>query len=111
MLKNIPIENLKEGMVFSNSIINKYGQVLISAGTLFNLKHLSLFRTWGISAVSVHYANDNVIDESENEELKKLAIERLKRRLLWEPTNKIENDIYNMAISKLMYDIVNEKGN
>ncbi|MFH0734850.1 MAG: hypothetical protein V1773_09965 [bacterium] len=111
MLKNTPVENLKEGMVFSNSVINKYGQVLISAGTLFNLKHLSLFRTWGIAAVSVHYSNDNFIDESDNVELKKIATERLKRRLLWEPANKTEVDIYNMAINKLMFDIVNEKGN
>lgn len=111
MLKNLPIEDLKDGMTFSNSIINKYGQVLISSGTQFQIRHLSLFRTWGIQYVSVICDDNTISSEEENSELKDLAVEQLKRRLLWEPQKEVELDMFNMAVSYLVKRLSQEQEN
>ncbi len=111
MLKNLPIEDLKEGMTFSNSIVNKYGQVLISSGTQFQIRHLSLFRTWGIQFVSVTCNENNTPNEEVNSEIKELAVEQLKRRLLWEPQKEVELDMFNMAIIHLVKRLSNEQEN
>lgn len=111
MLKNLPIEDLKEGMTFSNSIVNKYGQILISSGTPFQIRHLSLFRTWGIQYVSIICDENTSHNEEVNSEVKDLAVEQLKRRLLWEPQKEVELDMFNMAITHLVKRLSQEQEN
>lgn len=82
-------------MVLAEDIKNKYGQLLISAETVLNEKHVRLLKTWGVSVVSIVGEGEEelVITEEERENKK---VEILKE-IGWKPENKFEEDLINMA--------------
>lgn len=83
-------------MVLAEDIKNKYGQLLISAETVLNEKHVRLLKTWGVSVVSIvgEGAEKVVITEEEKEQKKK----ELLKEIGWKPDNPFEEDLINMAV-------------
>lgn len=84
-------------MIFLAPVINKYGQILISKNTLFQNKHLNILKTWGIKFVKAGFNNSTKIDISDPK-LIELAQNKISKRLLWQPSNDLEIDLYNMAV-------------
>ena len=85
----ITIEQIKDGMIVSEPVINNFGFTLIPSGTILQEKHKKVLKTWNVYTVSIK------TDESEDgteisEELKALAIERLSKRMKWTPRNNQE---------------------
>ncbi len=47
------IDNLEAGMVLSEDVHDRGGRLLLGTGVELQEKHLTIFRTWGVSEVSV----------------------------------------------------------
>jgi hypothetical protein len=93
----IPIENIEDGMVLSEPILNNYGQTLMQSGVNLSEKHKKILKTWNVRLVTVK-SDDNEEEFQISPELKILAEERLSKRLKWKPRNSIERDFYQMGI-------------
>lgn len=96
MSEIISIDEIKNGMVLAEDIRNKYGQLLISAETVLNEKHVRLLKTWGITVISIidNGKEKVMITEEEKEQEKK----ELLKEIGWEVDNQFEEDLINMAV-------------
>ncbi len=93
----ITVEQIKDGMIVAEPVINNFGFTLVPSGTILNEKHKKVLKTWNVYTVSIK--TDDTEDESEiSEELKKLAIDRISKRMKWTPRNSQEINLYNTAI-------------
>lgn len=93
----ITVEQIKDGMITAEPVINNFGFTLIPAGTALMEKHKKVLKTWNVFTVSI---KTDDVDENEeiSEELKALAIERLSKRMKWSPRNNLEINLYHTAI-------------
>lgn len=53
MEKNIPVEDIKDGMVLVHPVENENGMVLCGAGTVLSTKHIARFQNRGVMTVSI----------------------------------------------------------
>ena len=93
----ITLEQIKDGMVVADPVVNNFGFTLIPSGTILSERHKRILKTWNVFTVSIKgddFEEDFVISD----ELKAIAIERLSKRIKWEPRNKYEINLYNSAI-------------
>lgn len=96
----IAVDSVEEGLVLEMPVVNKFGQVLISAGTSLTEKHIKLLKTWSIEFVEIESKNatdtieltDTIIME---------AMEAIKQRMNWQPRNSFEEDFFQMAVLDL----------
>ncbi|MBU1101310.1 MAG: hypothetical protein KKA84_12990 [Bacteroidetes bacterium] len=99
MSKIVLLENIEIGMKLAAPQINRYGQVLLSKGVEINGEHLKLYKTWGVERITV----EENVDESTMSQAyldRKAKIEnRMKLRMLWEPSNIYEVDMYRSAVN------------
>ena len=101
----ITIDRIKNGMILSERIVNKFGQMLLPAETKLEEKHKKLLKTWGVQSIHI---KDDVIDSPEWELEKKRSLkakEILAKRMNWEPRNIIEESIQETALVKIMEKI------
>ena len=97
MANVISIDNIEEGMIIVEPIVNKFGQTLIPPGATLTAKHKVILKTWNIRSVAVKSdANEKEVEISE--ELRNLALEKLDKILMWEPRNAIENNLMQIGI-------------
>ena len=96
MANIITIENIEEGMVLAEPIINKFGQTLLPAGATLKTSHVRLFKTWNVRSLSVK-AQTTEVEMEINEEMLELARQRILKKMKWTPRNSIENDLLKMA--------------
>lgn len=98
----ISIEDIEEGQVLSQPIINNYGQMLLPSGATISLRHINLLKTWNIE--SIHVGDENHSDEAAEEEfgdeVLKHATKRLKGRLNWIPEHELEQELYNLGLKR-----------
>ncbi len=101
MAKVISIDNIEDGMILLEPVMNNYGQTLIGAGATLSAKHKNTFKTWNILTVIIQ--NDDSEDEefAISEELMELARIRIKERMKWEPRNQFENELYDIGVYHL----------
>ena len=52
------IDNLEVGMTLANDVHDRAGRLLLGAGVELSLKHLTIFRTWGVLEVDIVGAED-----------------------------------------------------
>ncbi len=93
----ITVEQIKDGMVAAEPVINNFGFTLVPAGTTLMEKHKKILKTWNVFTVSIK-TDDIDEDEEISEELKALALERLSKRMKWTPRNQYEINLYQTAI-------------
>ncbi len=58
----LALDKLEAGMVLAKNVQDRNGRVLLGAGAELTQKHLTIFRTWGVSAVDVT-GSDEVSNE------------------------------------------------
>lgn len=92
----IPIEKIEDGMILADPILNQFSQVLIPAGTVLSDFHKKILVRWNIHFVNV-YSNDDDIDIEIEDEILQEATNYVLNKLLWTPTNNLENDIVYVA--------------
>jgi hypothetical protein len=96
----VVIDQIKDGMITAEPVINNFGFTLIPAGTTLLEKHKKILKTWNVLTVSIK--SDEQEDDLEiSEELKLLASERLNKRMKWSPRNAHEINLYQAAIIRI----------
>lgn len=91
MAKIINVEDIEDGMVNPEPIVNKFGQTLLSAGTTLSQRHVLILKTWNIRTVRVKSDSDESLEISE--EALASAKQKLMRRIRWTPSLPIEDDL------------------
>lgn len=98
MAKVIAVEDIQDGMINAEPIVNRYGQTLLAAGVVLNQQHSTFLKTWNIRTIKVNAT----VDEEENpeitEEMKQLALEKISKRTDWTPRIPIEEDLFRVAV-------------
>lgn len=108
MAKIVFTEQIKEGMVLSEPLLNNFGQTLMPSGTKLTERHKRILKTWNIMQVSIK--SDNEEEEIEiSAGLLNIAKERLATRVLWEPRTSQEEDMLRMATIHMARQISKEK--
>lgn len=103
MANYILVNEIKDGMILAEGIVNNFGQTLLPAGANLTEKHIKLFKTWNITGVMVKSNNGEDDDDAElSPELVMKAKEKLKKRMTWSPRNNLEYDLFEMAVIKLV---------
>ena len=100
MAISVPFETLEPGMVLAEPVLNRLGQILLSKGSKLSPRHLTVLKTWGISAVVIEGGEIEGKDPSLDEAIKKRALARIKRRLFWRPQSPIEKEIIHLAVQQ-----------
>ena len=49
----VALDNLEIGMVLASDVLDRNGRMLLGAGAELNQKHLTIFRTWGVTDVDI----------------------------------------------------------
>jgi hypothetical protein len=113
-MKNyISVDEIENGMVVAEPIANKFGNVLLSTGSVLNHSHITLLKTWNVKTISIK-GNDNDNEDVITAELREKAAVGLAKRMKWYPRNDIEKDLYNLGITVAamnLLDISKEKEN
>ncbi len=108
MSRIITIDQIEEGMIVAEPIVNNFGQVLISPGVILQRKHKNILKTWNIKALVIK--SDEQEEEIElSEELRALAVEFLDKKMIWEPRNAIENNLYQIGILQSAKNILKKQ--
>ena len=101
MAKVIAIENITDGMILQEPVVNNYGQTLIGAGATLSEKHKNTFKTWNIHTVVIQSDENEEEQFIINDEILELAKAKLKERMQWQPRNQFENELYEMGLYHL----------
>ncbi len=95
----ISLQNLKPGMVLAADIVENHGQVLLTAGSTINEKHIHIFKTWGIPEADIENVDEEEIALADalelDPELLQIAQQRADERFRF-------NDVDFPATKKLM---------
>lgn len=54
----VSIDVLETGMLLASDVHDRTGRLLLGAGTVLTMKHLVIFRTWGVREADVAGTND-----------------------------------------------------
>ncbi len=102
MPKIISVNNVAEGMVLNEPILNKFGQILLGADIVISKNHINFFKMWNIEIISIYS------DEEENEENTyssedfEISKANLYKRMSWHPRNQNEEDLVELG---LIYEV------
>ncbi|MBF0104641.1 MAG: hypothetical protein HQM16_04875 [Deltaproteobacteria bacterium] len=79
-MPRIPVSDLKEGMKLQDDVLDKKGRLILKKSTDILQKHIKIFKTWGVSMVTVadektvltsaDQTEDFLVDEAVVEEIK-----------------------------------------
>jgi len=75
MAKMVDVDDLSEGLVINQDVINPQGMVLLKKGISLQDKHIKILKRWGISAVSVTEEAEESISDEEAEDVREQKIE------------------------------------
>ena len=97
MPKIVLTDQIIDGMITHSEVTNRYGQILIGSGALLTEKHKKMLKSWNVE--SVYIKNEDVEDTEAmiSDDIITLAKERIASRILWEPRNKTEEDMIDLA--------------
>lgn len=98
----VPLETLEPGMVLAEPVLNRLGQILLSKGSELSPRHLTVLKTWGISAVAIECGKTDSRDPIREEAIQKRARARIKMRLFWNPQSPLEKEIIHLAVQQVV---------
>lgn len=107
MSKIISIDDIQEGMINLEPIVNRYGQTLLAAGVVLTSQHSLILKTWNIRTIKISGGEEDIAEDL-SDELKELVLSKLKKRAAWSPRMPIEEDLFAMTIKHLAKSIVNK---
>jgi len=58
-MKSVKIKFIREGMVTAAEVKDRMGRTLLTKGKTISLKHLKVFKTWGITEVYIMSPKDS----------------------------------------------------
>lgn len=108
MAKVIQVEEIEEGMIVLEPVLNHFGQVLIPAGATLKENHKKILKTWNIRAISIKIEEQEE-DNSISEELRSIAVGILKERMNWEPRNDYEENLFQIGIIQTAKTVLNKQ--
>lgn len=97
MGKIITIDEIHEGMILDEPVLNSFGQTLLNKGASLSHRHKIVFQTWNIKTLKIKSDEDETEHEFSQEQLE-LSEKNLKIKLKWQPRILVEKDLYNTAI-------------
>ncbi len=97
MASLVSIEELQDGMVLAEPVINNFGQTLLPSGIKLNAKHKVILKTWNIDSVYVQSDEEGTFIDISTE-LKQKAAKKLLDRMSWIPEQRIEKDMFSAGI-------------
>jgi hypothetical protein len=97
MAKIISCDEIEQGMILAQPILNKFGQILLPANVELQKKHSQLLKTWGITTVTIKGGGDEDKEIEISEEMRALIEDTLKQKILWQPMNSFEKELYQLA--------------
>lgn len=98
MHKIVSVNELKEGMIISHHVKNRFGQLILASDQKIEEKHLNVLKIWGIQSVSVIVEADNETEQIVDEYTRIEAEIILNKRLFWTPENSCEKELYEIAL-------------
>jgi hypothetical protein len=102
MANYIQIDQIDDGMVLAEPIVNSYGQSLLGAGTKLSQTHVRLLKTWNIRVVCVK-SSDGEEEVQLSDEQKVIAEREIVKRMSWLPRNEIEKDLFKMGVMQTAF--------
>lgn len=108
MPRKININEIEEGMVVAEPVINSFRQTLIKAGTSLKPAHRNLLKTWNIHIIAIKTNEDEEVTDI-GIELQRLCFERLARRVKWKPRNDYEKAVYLLGFIRAAQNITKER--
>ena len=100
MATTVSLENLTPGMVTSEPVLNCYGQLLLGKGTALTLRHLNVFKTWGIEKISIESGQKQDEERVLDKTLLNKARAKIQQRLSWKPETPLEKEIIELAVEQ-----------
>ncbi|HRK59924.1 MAG TPA: hypothetical protein PLI74_09795 [Candidatus Kapabacteria bacterium] len=97
MARVISCDEIEQGMILAQPILNKFGQILLPANVELQKKHSQLLKTWGITSVTIKGEEGDDKEIEISEEMRLLIEENLKNKILWQPINAYEKEVYQLA--------------
>ncbi len=103
MCSIISVNDLTEGMILAEPVVNNFGQILLNSGVILTAQHKRILKTWNIHSISI--LNDDEPNSTEiSDKILALAEESLKKRFDWTPVLDIEKDLFETAIRIIASD-------
>ena len=97
MANYISIDQIEEGMILAEPVVNKFGNVLLGAGASLSSNHITLFKTWNVKDIAIRsLSSDSEIEITEEHRAQAAVL--LTKRMKWFPRNDIEKDLYSLAL-------------
>ena len=112
---NVGLEDLKPGMILDRPVKNHQGILLLEAGTRISKKNIRIFKSWGVTEVSVKgevaRVNDGAGQPAPPLPLNETDGMRLKEKFadVWDDPVMVE--IFNAAYRQLNKDIQDNDSN
>ncbi|HRP01454.1 MAG TPA: hypothetical protein PLE30_02290 [Candidatus Kapabacteria bacterium] len=103
MFKIVIIDEIEEGMVTAEPILNKIGQMLIAKDTILHSNQLKMLKLWGIKQVFIKVGQVGQTDTNnfDKTELMKMKVE-IVDKLGWEINNPFLDELIELiALSQL----------
>jgi hypothetical protein len=95
------VNDLKVGMILAQSAMNKNGTVILGQGSVVTEKHITSFKTWGVTEVDVEGIDSEQLVREEMEALSKDVVASIERELgeLFPPFegNPVMEEIYKIV--------------
>lgn len=95
------VNDLKVGMVLAQSAMNKNGTVILGKGNAVTEKHITSFKTWGVTEVDVEGIDSEQLVREEMAALSKDVVASIERELgeLFPPFegNPVMEEIYKIV--------------
>ena len=91
------IEDIVDGDVLGEPIINSFGLLLLPGGAPLNERHIRMFKMWNIKQVTVTMDVDNYASWL-NDDLLEYAYKIFSGKCLWKPDNDFDLDLFNMGV-------------
>ncbi|HOM04998.1 MAG TPA: hypothetical protein PLU67_05820 [Candidatus Kapabacteria bacterium] len=101
MAKVIAVEDIQDGMIIAEPIVNRYGQVLLAAGVVLSQQHSTFLKTWNIRTIKVTAGAEDEETSEISEEMRKQILESIAQRTSWTPRIPIEEDLFKVAVYHL----------
>ena len=101
MSRTIQIDHIEDGMILANSILNKYGQIILAKDAKLESKHIKMLKLWGIQTLEIV---DDSMQESfvYSQEAIEKANQIVKGMITWQPVNKHEEELYQIALDHIL---------
>lgn len=98
MAKVISVDDIQEGMINAEPIVNRYGQTLLAAGVVLTQQHATFLKTWNIRTIKVSAGAEEEENSEISEEMRQLVLEKIGKRTTWRPRIPIEEDLFRVAV-------------